>query len=459
MSHQSTRYPYTAFVVAGLFALSGCVSIAAIEPIKNPPTKFRSDNVVDVEFLNPARVGLRCGERGTQAFGMPVFHAMACGNGKLITMPDPCLTFTGGDYASLICDQRSRPASAPAPVPEWQALLQPASYPSPARAAPTPLKPRAGASIPVEFVHPSAVLQRCSTRGLEVSVSDDSGLASCGDAEMMTVPNPCMILEAGWYPRTLCHEMAHANGWSMDHPGGSFLSDARAGVDPDDVPPPRAVLASLASSAPLRPASASPAYLAFVAAKTRDVRPPDYITLPLVFAALPEGGASRIDTLMDLPDVIAPGAGSALLDFASLQRTRVHRQTAFLMSAAAPEEGARALRGRLMTTASATNLPAPGLLLASAGRHQVAALPRLQPIPAPPHHPAEIWLAAAVRERAGGALTSAAKWLSAALPDDPAMAEAITARLIPAVPTPPSAKPMLNRPWREEEGSEIGTGV
>jgi len=442
VSHQSTRYPYTAFVVAGLFALSGCVSIGPIEPIKNPPTKFRSDNVVDVEFLNPARVGLRCGERGTQAFGMPVFHAMACGNGKLITMPDPCLTFTGGDYASLICDQRSRQASAPAPVPEWQALLQPASYPTAARAAPTPLKPRAGASIPVEFVHPSAVLQRCSTRGLEVSVSGGSGLASCGDAEMMTVPNPCMILEAGWYPRTLCHEMAHANGWSMDHPGGSFLSDARAGVDPGDVPPPRAVLASLASSAPLRPASASPAYLAFVAARTPDVRPPDYITLPLVFAALPEGGASRIDTLMDLPDVIAPGAGSALMDYASLQRTLVHGQTAFLVPAAAPEAG-----------------PAASIMLASAGPHQVAALPRFQPMPAPPHHPAEIWLAVAVRERAGGALATAAKWLSAVLPDDPAMAEAITPRLIPAAPAPPSAKPMLNRPWPEEDASGISTGV
>lgn len=165
MNRQTTKYPYTALFAAGVLALTGCVSIAPLEPVKNPPTLFRSDNVVEVEFLHPAKVGLRCGERGTQAFGMPVFHAMACGNGKLITMPDPCATITGGDYAQLLCDVRSQPATEPAPVPEWQALLQAASYQAPARAAPVPLKPRAANSVQVEFVHPSAVLQRCSTRG------------------------------------------------------------------------------------------------------------------------------------------------------------------------------------------------------------------------------------------------------------------------------------------------------
>jgi len=74
VNRQTTKYPYAAIVAAGVLALSGCVSIAPQEPVKNPPTMFRSDNVVAVEFLNPATVGLRCGERGTQAFGMPVFH-------------------------------------------------------------------------------------------------------------------------------------------------------------------------------------------------------------------------------------------------------------------------------------------------------------------------------------------------------------------------------------------------
>jgi len=103
---------------------------------------------------------------------------MACGNGKLITMPDPRLTVTGGDYAGLLCDQRSRPAAAPAPVPEWQALLQAASYQAAPRPAPTPLKPRAGASVQVEFVHPSAVLQRCRTRVQSQKKADAESIKS-----------------------------------------------------------------------------------------------------------------------------------------------------------------------------------------------------------------------------------------------------------------------------------------
>ncbi|MBI1393473.1 MAG: hypothetical protein GC152_12090 [Alphaproteobacteria bacterium] len=184
-----------------MLGLQACVSVAPLEPIKNPPTDFRADNVVDVEFLLPAKVGLRCGERGTQAFGIPVFHAMACGNGKLITMPDPCDTFTAGAYAALMCEERSRPALQPVDVPEWQSLLQPAGYTPEARPVPTPLKPRARDTFQLDFVHPAAVRQRCATRGLEVNVSETGDFAACSDGEQITMPNPCMSLEAGWYPR------------------------------------------------------------------------------------------------------------------------------------------------------------------------------------------------------------------------------------------------------------------
>jgi hypothetical protein len=103
-----------------------------------------------------------------------------------------------------------------------------------------------------------------------------------------------MILTGGWYPRTLCHEMAHANGWAMNHPGGSFLSDARAGVDPNDVPPPRALLAALPKSGVLRPASESPAYLAYAAAKDLKAAPSAALAQPAVFVALADAspGAS-----------------------------------------------------------------------------------------------------------------------------------------------------------------------
>ncbi len=308
MKRQTTNIPYTVAISALLMALTGCVSIAPIEPVKNPPTKFRSDNVVAVEFLHPARVGLRCGERGTQAFGVPVFHAMACGNGKLITMPDPCATITGGAYARLVCDQREQPVFEPAPVPEWQGLLQPASFGQAARPAPTPLAPRAGAPVDVEFVHPTAVRQRCATRGLDVLTSEAADFAACGDTRLITLPNPCFALEAGWYTRTLCHEMAHANGWAMDHPGGSYLTDARAGVDPNDVPPPRALLASLAAPGALRPASESPAHLAFMAARAAETGPAAAAPEALILAA------ADAPTSPALQDLLRPAVHAAAIE-------------------------------------------------------------------------------------------------------------------------------------------------
>lgn len=253
-------------LMAGLLGLAGCVSVAPLEPIKNPPTYFRSDNTVEVEFLSPAVVGMRCAERGTAFYGMPVFHAMACGNGKLVTMPEACSTFTGGAYAALVCDARREVKALRDSISPflWNAsfmvgggaTLQTAEEPA-----------GDGNAYKVEFVHPASVVQHCTLLGASVRDGEEDGMKSCSTPERMVLPNPCMLLEDGWYPRTLCHEMAHANGWAMDHPGGSFLSDKKAGVDPADVPPPRAVMASLSSGAPLRKASESPTYLAYAAAK------------------------------------------------------------------------------------------------------------------------------------------------------------------------------------------------
>lgn len=253
-------------LAASLFGLAGCVTVAPLEPIKNPPTYFRSDNAVEVEFLSPAVVGIRCAERGTAFYGVPVFHAMACGNGKLVTMPDACATFTGGAYAELVCTARNEVKALKETLAPfvWNASLSAGR----ASSVQTDEAPVTGDnSVKVEFVHPASVSQRCALLGAAVTDGDEEGLRACVTPERIVLPNPCMQLKGGWYARTLCHEMAHANGWAMDHPGGSFLSDARAGVDPADVPPPRAVMASLSSGAPLRKASESPTYLAFVSAK------------------------------------------------------------------------------------------------------------------------------------------------------------------------------------------------
>ncbi|HAY07730.1 MAG TPA: hypothetical protein PKV67_17815 [Hyphomonas sp.] len=264
MKRKSTKSLCAAVITAGLFGLQGCVSVAPLEPIKNPPTNFRSDNAVEVEFLSPAMVGLRCGERGTSFYGMPVFHAMACGNGKLITMPNACETFTGGAYADIVCETREQARDLQS---TFRGMLISASLSATGstkvRTEEKALKD--GASITVEFIHPASVAQRCLVIGADLVKVEE--LYSCAAPDRIVLPNPCMSLEGGWYARTLCHEMAHANGWAMDHPGGSYLSDKKAGVDPADVPPPRAIMASLESGAPLRKASESAVYLAYAAQK------------------------------------------------------------------------------------------------------------------------------------------------------------------------------------------------
>lgn len=298
--------------VASLLGLAGCVSVAPLEPIKNPPTYFRSDNTVAVEFLAPAVVGVRCAERGTAFFGMPVFHAMACGNGKLITMPEACATFTGGAYAALVCDTRRDVKSLRDAVSPF--LVNASFIAGKTAAFETEETPSEGGTYKVEFVHPASVGMRCSLLGAPMREGEEDSLRACATPERMILPNPCMSLEAGWYPRTLCHEMAHANGWAMDHPGGSFQSDKKAGIDPADVPPPQFVMASLSSGAPLRKASESPTYLAYAAAKglpdtgyaslvqpavltaeTVKARPP----VPALFAALKTAQAAVPDFVAD----------------------------------------------------------------------------------------------------------------------------------------------------------------
>lgn len=316
-----------ALFAVSLFGLSACVSVAPLEPIKNPPTDFRSDNGVDVEFLSPAIVGVRCAERGTAFYGMPVFHAMACGNGKLITMPDPCATFTGGAYAALACEARHQAKSLSETI---SPLLINASFTAGKTAARETAEAAVseGRAIRVEFVHPASVGQRCFVLGARVVDGQEEGLQMCAGLDRIVLPNPCMQLEGGWYSRTLCHEMAHANGWGMNHPGGSFLSDKRAGVDPSDVPPPRAVMASLSSGAPLRKASESPIYLAYAAAREADIEasvlaapavlretaPPARSDLSDLFAALSRAQAAVPELLAEARTLAAGFAAAGEAD-------------------------------------------------------------------------------------------------------------------------------------------------
>lgn len=141
--------------------LAGCMTVAPLEPVKNAPLEFRGDNTVAVEFVSPMLVGARCAQRGAHIFGVPQLSSMGCGDGRMITMPNPCQTIT-----------------------------------------------------------------------------------------------------AGWYARLLCHELAHANGWSRTHEGGSYLPDDMAGVDPQAIALSESTIASFEENGALKPASQSPQALA-----------------------------------------------------------------------------------------------------------------------------------------------------------------------------------------------------
>ncbi|WP_147371873.1 hypothetical protein [Henriciella algicola] len=96
-------YMMSTFCVSSL--LAGCMTVAPLEPVKNAPAEFRGDNTVAVEFVSPMLVGARCAQRGAHIFGVPQLNSMGCGDGRMITMPNPCQTITSGWYARLLCHE------------------------------------------------------------------------------------------------------------------------------------------------------------------------------------------------------------------------------------------------------------------------------------------------------------------------------------------------------------------
>jgi hypothetical protein len=79
--------------------------VQAIEPVISPPGVYQRDNTVQVEFVHPALVGVRCAERGVRFMGMPGLNSGACADEHLITMPNPCYTITAGWYADTLCHE------------------------------------------------------------------------------------------------------------------------------------------------------------------------------------------------------------------------------------------------------------------------------------------------------------------------------------------------------------------
>lgn len=190
--------------LAGLAALAlagACSTLQTLEPVLAPPSQFQLDRTTRVEFVAANRIGARCAERG-------VAHAGACGSRELITLPDPC-GVRGDAYAAGLCGANgARP-------------------------------------VTIVFAHPDLAAGRCAP-------GERGRVMVCRTAERVVAVNPCLYPDRGWYADLACHELAHANGWTGDHAGGSLVrqpSFVKARLKPGDVLSPEAVRIALLAKA------------------------------------------------------------------------------------------------------------------------------------------------------------------------------------------------------------------
>jgi hypothetical protein len=286
--HRKTSGLLATLAVLGL---PGCITIQAIEPVISPPPSFKGNVSVAMEFAQPGTIGFRCAERGAKFFGLPGINSGACADSKLVTMIDPCSTVTAGPYARILCDslklhrQETKIAAgiASGKAPASPAGLTRIGFTQGTRtpAARTPSPTPAWEAVRVEFVAADTVEMRCAERGAKMHEGGD-GFLSCGDRLLITISNPCDLEETGWYPRTLCHEMAHVNGWPSDHPTRGPLA--------------RIMLAS-----------ESPQALALAALRTAPASPTQITTAQA--AEHDEHASSAPVTPVDLADIDAPTAG------------------------------------------------------------------------------------------------------------------------------------------------------
>jgi hypothetical protein len=211
-----------AFLLCGMsvLALDGCISVQALEPVTEPPVQFRSDATTKVEFLHPTQVGLRCAQRGATFLGLPAITAGACADDQLITMIDPCQTFTAGPYARLLCDD-ARAVTIRKDAPQRvNAGLIPIAFAAGA-VSPQNKAHRAGGPgirpMPrtIAFLAPDRLTAACGARDLPVVTT--GAISVCADDSGLFISNPCTLPGAGWYERALCHELGHVNGWAADH--------------------------------------------------------------------------------------------------------------------------------------------------------------------------------------------------------------------------------------------------
>ena len=211
--------------------LTGCISVQAIEPVIEPPQQFRFDTATSIEFVHPSLVGLRCAERGATFFGLPALNSGACADMQLITMIDPCQTFTAGAFARILCIDYLEVNEA-----AGNGLRKVNNTPNVIRIVASTSsrdddKRRAGVRR-IDFRQPAHLGDAC--REQEAPLQTDDGIPFCSTDDRVLIANPCALYARGWYERALCHELAHVNGWAPDHSGGHpRVKLARANTSPE----------------------------------------------------------------------------------------------------------------------------------------------------------------------------------------------------------------------------------
>jgi hypothetical protein len=73
-----------------------------------------------------------------------------------------------------------------------------------------PRRFRQDSAAQVSFVQPSLVGYACR--------DPDPLLEACQWDDRIVLPNPCTFPATDDYARLACHELAHRNGWPVDHP-------------------------------------------------------------------------------------------------------------------------------------------------------------------------------------------------------------------------------------------------
>jgi hypothetical protein len=79
---------------------------------------------------------------------------------------------------------------------------------------------RSNTLVGVEFLDPADVGFRCADRGATYWGLPGINAVACATKTLVSLPNPCSVINGGWYADLLCHEIGHTNGWPADHLSG-----------------------------------------------------------------------------------------------------------------------------------------------------------------------------------------------------------------------------------------------